>query len=161
MDTGGICSKNKYYKWEEIERFTLSKKSALAYIKFSDGKGRFISTQRFRLKGKPLTLTLLGKNETFNQFHTFIRKKISENNLNPDYKRVRDECHGIKTAIDQAKTDEERKELLKRWSKLNHELAALDAVEQKRYKTKMAKIYRDMVIGFILISILAVWAVVS
>lgn len=161
MDAGGICSKNKYYRWDEIERFTLNKRSALAYIKFSDGKGRFIFTQRFRLKGKPLTLTLLGKNETFIQFHTLIRKKISENELDPDYKRFRGECNDLKRAIDQATTDAERRDLSKRWAKLNHELLALDAAGRERHRTKIAKIHRDMIIGFILISVLAIWAVVS
>ena len=67
----------------------------------------------------------------------------------------------LQEGIDQAKTDQQRHELSKRWISLNHDLAELEALELKKQKAKMAKFYRDTIIFIILVLILITWTVVS
>jgi hypothetical protein len=153
------CDGN-YYKWKEIKRFSVSPRYPFAFLKFSDGKGKFIQVNTFRLKDKPIKRFWV-RNETFDQFSCFIQEIISENELDPEYRRVRDHKKYLERQMEKSQSDDEKASLAKRWIKVNYDLMDLEAIERKKYKAKMNKMYRDIILAFILVVIIIAGAVTS
>lgn len=63
--------------------------------------------------------------------------------------------------MEQSQSDDEKASLAKRWIKVNYDLMDLEAIERKKYKAKMNKMYRDIILAFILVVIIIAGAVTS
>jgi hypothetical protein len=112
------------------------------------------------LKDKPIKRFWV-RNETFDQFSCFIQEIISENELDPEYRRVRDHKKSLERQMEKSQSDDEKASLAKRWIKVNYDLMDLEAIERKKYKAKMNKMYRDIILAFILVVIIIAGAVTS
>ena len=87
IEEDGIRIKEKLYPWCDLEGFRVAPRQEWAFLIFKNKKRAF-HTRRFRKKGAALTLTFLGKNETYENFRSFIWAKIRENEKSPEYKRL-------------------------------------------------------------------------
>ncbi|WP_431689047.1 hypothetical protein [Hahella sp. NBU794] len=134
LDENGIWSKGKYYCWEEIK--DLREKEGTAVLTFSDGRSRMFQSQRFKQKNKKLTLTLFGRNETYEQFQRFIFKKIRENNEHPDLKRLRKLVASISERIEFSNSE---RELLALRRDLKVTVSQLASLERREFLKDMEK----------------------
>jgi len=87
IEDGGVRVKEKLYPWCDLKAFREVPQQGVAFLILKNKK-RLIQSRRFRRKGSALTLTFMGKNETYENFRSFIWAKILENEKSPEYKRL-------------------------------------------------------------------------